>query len=220
MITAVGAVVAALAFASACSALVMRRVNAPTTGTAIDRNARSASALLVIDLQTDFVDGNGYDQDEVDRVLQRINARAAAARADGAPVATLRQVYRGLVATTVIRLVGKGLGTPGSTGLGLHVDVDVDADVDVVKSRLDGFSNPALGAWLADNEVRELEIVGLDGCYCVKATAIGALNRGFDVRLDDELILAGDQAAWQATQQHLLAAGAVVLPERPKPHRT
>ena len=207
MATATATVIAAVALV----VVPMRRVHTPTSGPRIDRATRPGMALLIVDLQTDFVEGNGYDEHEVETTIGRVNARAEEARAAGMPVATLRQIHRGPVATSVIRLVAKGRGNPGSPGLGLHDSLTVDADADFVKSRLDGFSNPALGQWLADHRVGTLEIVGLDGCYCVRATAIGAIDRGYDVRLDDDLILAVDRSRWQGIREDLSADGAQVI---------
>jgi nicotinamidase-related amidase len=188
--------------------VTMRRVHEPTTGTAIDRRGREKRALLIVDMQTDFIEGNGYPQAEVERKTRAINARAEEARSANVPIATLRQIYQGPVATTVIRLVGKGLGNPDSSGLELHSELDAQAAADFVKSRLDGFSNPALEQWLASRRVGAVEIMGLDGCYCVKATAIGALNRGFDVHLHDDTILAANQTKWRTYAEQLRAKGA------------
>lgn len=210
-VAALGAIVTAV--------VVMRRVHEPTTGTAIDRRGRGRSALLIVDMQTDFVEGNGYPRAEVDRKIRGINARVEHARSADIAIATLRQVYRGPVATTVIRLFGRGLGNPNSSGLELHPDLDARAETDFVKSRLDGFSNPALGQWLARQRVGVVEILGLDGCYCVRATAIGALNRGFDVRLDDDTILAANESKWRMCAEELGARGAqLVGPDNRRSH--
>ncbi len=135
------------------------------------------------------------------------------------PIATLRQIYRGPVATTVIRLFGKGLGNPYSSGVELHPDLDARAEVDFVKSRLDGFANPALEQWLAGRGVGSIELLGLDGCFCIKATAIGALNRGFDVHLHDDTILAVNETKWRACSEQLKARGAqLVGPDNRRSH--
>ena len=190
---------------------VMRRVHKPTTGTAIDRRDREGRALLIVDMQTDFIEGNGYPQAEVDRKIRAINARVEEARSDNMPIATLRQIYRGPVATTVIRLFGKGLGNPSSSGLELHPDLNAQAEVDFVKSTLDGFASPALEQWLASRGVGSIEILGLDGCYCINATAIGALNRGFDVHLHDDTILAANGTKWRTCSEQLKARGALLV---------
>ncbi len=212
MALATVAVVAVLAL-SAPFILVMRRVQTPTSGTRMARDTRRGTAVLVVDMQTDFVEGNGYDHAEIESKVKRINSRATEAHAAGIPVATLRQIYRGTIATTVVKLFGKGLGNPGSGGLELHHTIDVKAEADFVKSRLDGFSNPELERWLASHDVGQVEIVGLDGCYCVAATARGALNRGFDVTLSDSMILASDQRRWLTNREKLIAAGANASPD-------
>ena len=81
--------VAALA-AIGTVAVVMRRIQEPTAGTVIDRRGREERALLIVDMQTDFVEGNGYPKTEVERKIREINTRAEEARSADIPIATLR----------------------------------------------------------------------------------------------------------------------------------
>jgi len=50
------------------------------------------------------------------------------------------------------------------------------------KKQSDAFLSPAFDSFLREQQGRLL-LVGLDGAYCVDATARGALNRGYRVTL-------------------------------------
>ena len=175
---------------------VMARVHTPTKGAPINRGNRSETALVIVDMQTDFVDRNGYESDQVRSVIDGINTMAATAKQEHKHVVALRQVHQGLIANFVIKAIGKGLGAQSSTGLGLHADLNIEPDAVFAKARTDGFSNPEFEEWLTRHNVGTLEIAGLDGCYCVNTTSIGALNRGFDVELHEQLILTTNQHKW------------------------
>ncbi len=187
---------------------VMARIHTPTRGALIDRDNRTETALVVVDMQTDFVDGNGYEPDRVRSVIDGINSAAAAARKERKLVIALRQVHQGIIANSVIKAAGKGLGAQSSAGLGLHIDLNIEPDAVFTKARTDGFSNPELGEWLERHNVGTVEIAGLDGCYCVNTTSIGALNRGFDVVLHEQLILTTNQRKWTKLRKAILHRGA------------
>ncbi|MEM9653991.1 MAG: hypothetical protein AAGA65_18000 [Actinomycetota bacterium] len=86
------------------------------------------------------------------------------------------------VATIVVRLFGGGLGNPGSLGLGLHPDLRISADAENRHVPVGWLLEPRAGTF--------------------------ALNRGFDVSLDDRLILAIDRSRWRAQRDTLAAGGA------------
>jgi nicotinamidase-related amidase len=54
---------------------------------------------------------------------------------------------------------------------------------------MDAFSNPALDAFLPQNEVSRLYVTGLDAAYCVDRTIKGALNRGYKVTAVKDAII-------------------------------
>lgn len=210
MILAISIVVALLFAVLAPVVVVMARVHTPTKDTPIDRDHRNETALVIVDMQTDFVDGNGYESDQVRSVIDGINTMAATAKQENKQVIALRQVHQGLIANAVIKAVGKGLGAQSSTGLGLHADLDIEPDAVFIKARTDGFSNSEFEEWLERHNVGTLEIAGLDGCYCVNTTSIGALNRGFDVVLHEQLILTTNQHRWHKRRNAIVQRGASI----------
>jgi nicotinamidase-related amidase len=49
------------------------------------------------------------------------------------------------------------------------------------KKRSDAFSNPDLDSYLRTNRVDHLLVTGLDAAFCVNATILGGLNRGYKI---------------------------------------
>ena len=74
--------------------------------------------------------------------------------------------------------------TPGSPGTEMDLRlIKVPGAKTFTKNRSDAFSTLELDAYLRENHVDRLLLTGLDGAYCVDATARGALNRGYQVTL-------------------------------------
>lgn len=63
---------------------------------------------------------------------------------------------------------------------GLHIVSDNIFD----KYSGNAFSNKALPEFLEENEVEEVEIVGVDGGGCVPLTALGAVKNGYNVTVN------------------------------------
>lgn len=67
------------------------------------------------------------------------------------------------------------------------------------KYKGDAFTNPDLLKLLQDNNITEIELVGVDGGGCVALTALGALKHGFKVILNTAAI--GTTPAFAKKQQ-------------------
>ncbi|KZL06691.1 nicotinamidase/pyrazinamidase [Pseudovibrio axinellae] len=193
------------------SVLRRLRVRAQVRRGAVERNSQNKTALLVIDVQDDFTKSTpkrqwpeGYVEDR----LVRINGLVEDARRQGQPVIVIRQIFKGAFANSVMTLLGEGLGTRKSDGLGLDPRLAFEADAEFIKHVGDAFSNPALGAFLKIHKVGRLRLTGLDGCYCVKSTALGALRRGYVVDLEQDALLSINQKAWLKCRDEIVAKGA------------
>lgn len=188
-----------------------RRHLTPSQGKKINLAERPNSALLIIDLQEDFTTATGknaYPPEMVDKLITAINGLVKTANANGSPVISIRQTFRGWYIKFLVSLLNEGRGNPKSGGLDLDMRIHGDIDHDIVKSRADGFSEPELDRVLDRQKVGKLIIVGLDGDYCVKTTIQAALNRGYEVSFSDATTLALNPDSWQKTKASLTARGA------------
>lgn len=154
------------------------------------------TALVVVDVQNDFADPDGsLYVGGGDRIIPRVNAEIAAARARGATVVQTQDWHPPQTphfetdgGTWPVHCVR------GTWGAALHPDLDPEADLVLRKGTggEDGYSaftvvDPDSGAraptglagYLDQRGVTSVVSVGLAADVCVKATALDAAEAGF-----------------------------------------
>lgn len=73
-------------------------------------------------------------------------------------------------------------GNPFAEGLKVVFD-------NVFYKRLpNAFTNSALTEWLNEIGADKIRIIGIDGNWCIKATALGAVKRGFQVTVNENAV--------------------------------
>ncbi|GHB48231.1 isochorismatase [Pseudovibrio japonicus] len=206
----IGFVVLVLVIGVGYTAFQIMRKQRARRGEMIDRSKQDQIALVVVDVQEDFTKdtkARKWPSSYVEERIARINVLAAEAQARGQPVIAVRHIFDGTVTNFLIGLFGEGLGTKGSDGLALDARLRFQPSVDVVKHVGDAFTSNELEAFLKAHKIGRLRIVGLDGCYCVKSTALGALSRGYDVELVEDAVLSIKQKAWEGCRTELAKRG-------------
>lgn len=129
------------------------------------------TALLIIDVQHALCAGP-YAAFDVDRVIERINAVSAKARAAGAPVVVIQHESSG------------GLLAHGTPGWQLAVGLDVSSnDIRLRKQATDSFHGTELHAILQAHGATTLVVCGLQSEFCVDTTTRRALALGYPVTL-------------------------------------
>lgn len=198
-------------------------------------------ALLVIDLQSDFLPGGALPVEGGDRIAAPIGALAARF---STVVATQDFHPRGHVsfASTHGRAPFETVALPGgeqalwpnhcvagTPGAALHAALP-DAAVSLIlrkgaRAELDSYSafrenvgpdgaraSTGLGAWLAARGIRRVFVTGLARDFCVKHTALDAVAEGFDTWIVDDLTSAVD-ARHRVDDDRAFAAAGVRLVE-------
>jgi nicotinamidase/pyrazinamidase len=139
-------------------------------------------ALIVVDVQNDFLPGGSLGVPDGHAIVPLINAIAprfttVVATQDSHPAdhSSFTQ-YGGPWPVHCVE---------GTHGWEFHPDLKISADFQVFKGRdreVDGYTSwtPELGAFLAQRGVRRLVIAGLALDYCVKATALDARAAGME----------------------------------------
>jgi nicotinamidase/pyrazinamidase len=177
-----------LIFAAALIFLTAKKMFTPTTGDRIGNYTDPGKALLVIDVQEDYTGLKGKQPvpyKNVDSQIAIINRLVDKASRSGMKIVYIRHLYENNLLTRL--LIRRGIeGLPGTE---LDARIKVVNGNDFTKKISDSFSNPQLGAFLINNRVNELYLVGLDAAYCVYNTAMGALNRGYTVTVVDDAIM-------------------------------
>ncbi len=142
---------------------------------------RSATALLVIDVQNVVVDG-AYRRDAV---VANIAGLVERARREGTPVVWVRHHDDAL--------------PYGSDGWHFVAELSpADGETIIDKSYGDAFEDTPMEQTLAALDVGRLFVTGAETDACVRSTLHGAFTRGYDVTLVSDAHTAGDKTAWGA----------------------
>lgn len=180
-------------------------------GAVIDGAERPNTAVLLLDMQKDFLRdtkarqwGSAYRADRI-AVMTEL---AKDATGKGQSVVAVKQVYEGAHTNFLIGLLGEGLGTKGSTGLELDSRLAFAPDSTVTKQVGDTFTSAEFLQYLEMHRIGTLRITGLDGYSCVKSTVLSALGRGYGVELVEDAMLSISQESWKTCRTELEGKGA------------
>jgi nicotinamidase-related amidase len=142
---------------------------------------RPNTALVVVDVQNDVVDGAPRRND----VVANVAALVERARAADVPVVWVQHADEGL--------------PEGSDGWQYVPELVQRADEAVVHKHYgDSFEATDLEDVLAEARVGRLVVVGAESDACVRSTLHGAFVRGYDTILVEDAHTAGDKTAWGA----------------------
>lgn len=92
----------------------------------------------------------------------------------------------------------------------LAKELDIVSDKIFIKNKANCFSNPELTRFLHENNVTELEMVGIDGNYCVAASARAGKQNGFSVIFNQNFIEAAKTDKFRKTIASLQNAGITI----------
>jgi nicotinamidase/pyrazinamidase len=187
----------------------MARLSQDIEGGAVVTEYDDKTALIVVDVQNDFADpkGNLHVQDG-DSIVPTINAEIQRALSAGATVFYTQDWHP----ESTPHFEKDGGIWPvhcvmGTWGAELHPDLAVEGEVVRKGSQgEDGYSGftqrdpiseaekpTVLEERLRLNGIERTVVVGLATDYCVKATALDALDRGFEVTVMSDAVRAVDR---------------------------
>lgn len=157
----------------------------------ISPSFREGDALLLVDVQNDFLPGGALAVPEGDAVIPVLNRWIDEAEQAGLPIVATRDWHP---SDHVSFEVQGGPWPPhcvaGTEGAAFHPDLALPEDAVVVSKATtpddeaySGFDGTDLAAMLRALDVRRVWIGGLATDYCVRATALDAAEAGFEVTL-------------------------------------
>jgi nicotinamidase-related amidase len=172
------------------------------------------TALLVIDLQVDFLSTSGYfalkgyDPSRLRAILPRVNAVIAAARQAGCLILHTRQGNRADLADMTpydhwrrqrAGLAGTNVLLRGQPGFEIDPSVDVQpTDVIVDKTANGAFTHTDLQLILQARGITHLLFSGCTTDVCVHTTLREAADRSYQCLLIEDACASGDQYAHDA----------------------
>jgi nicotinamidase-related amidase len=178
-----------------------------TSGPPVGEYEAPTTALVLLDLQRDFLERDGrmpVAAGQVDALLETTHALHALAVARGWPVLQVQNLQAPLDPGNLFRNGASVRGTPGAAW---DSRVPEGADARFEKETPDAFANPAFDAALRERQVTRLVVSGVFADGCVTWTSRGALNRRYDVSLVPAGVAAGTDAARTAALEALQRDG-------------
>lgn len=175
-------------------------------------------ALIVVDVQRDFLPGGALGVPGGDEVVPVINRYIALARERGLPVIATRDwhphnhcSFQAQGGPWPVHCVARTVGADFADGLALPPDaVVIDKATCAQPEAYSGFQGTGLAARLRDAGVQRLLVGGLATDYCVRQTVLDALAAGFDVVVLEDAVRAVEVAPGDGERalQAMAAAGA------------
>lgn len=155
----------------------------------------AATALVVVDIQTDFaapfglIGRHGGDLGPAEAAIDRIEALIAAARKAGVTVAFMRVVTREETDSDALKTLYARKGMPGGQAICRIEDGGADyyrvapvaGDIEIEKLLFDSFHGTDLDAQLRARGVETVVMTGLSTDCCVDQTARSAFHHGYNV---------------------------------------
>ncbi|HHJ63861.1 MAG TPA: nicotinamidase [Aquifex aeolicus] len=179
-------------------------------------------ALIVVDMQRDFMPGGALPVPEGDRIVPVLNSYISLFEERSLPVFLTRDWHP----ENHISFEGHGGIWPphcvrGTEGAQFHPDLKIPADNKFVISKgtaqefdaYSGFQGTVLADLLRERGIRRVFVGGVATDYCVKNTLLGAVNLGFQAFLLTDAIRGVDVRPGDVERalEQMLSAGAVAI---------
>ncbi len=158
--------------------------------------SKEHSALLVIDMQEDYLGKKSRYHYYPDTLIDKVNERIMKAQQDQDII-----IY--------IKNRGKRQGSPYVSNF--VEGLQMISNYEYTKEKASAFVNPDLITLLKDQEITKIEIIGIDGNCCVASTALDAKNLGFSVTFPLDYIGISSKERFKKTKEKLEKAGVAVV---------
>lgn len=153
-----------------------------TFGEEVSGENGNKSALLVLDVQNDTLSMKEYTQKDV--LVKNINKAIEFAKENEIEIIYTKQVFT----NPIDKFLSGGLYVENTEGSELSPEIEVISSHVYEKERTDAFSNTELEKYLLDQKITTVYIVGADASACVYKTALGGLNRNYQVIILEDCI--------------------------------
>jgi nicotinamidase-related amidase len=153
-----------------------------TKGSTIARYAHPRTALLVLDMQEDFLGDDAkmpIDREQIPAVTGVVNSLVEEFEKSGRLIVYVKSEFPKRALGNRIRHYA---AIEGSEGTRIFGKIKISGSAIFSKKAPDAFSSPEFEDYLVANQVNRLVVTGVFADQCVRYTTFGALNRGYQVR--------------------------------------
>lgn len=157
-------------------------LSSTTKGDVIAEYENPKSALLIIDIQNDTLSVPQYSN--TNTLMKNINDTVEYASENGIEVIYIKQEFD----NPLDSLLSGGMYKADSEGAQLSAQLTLTPENVYSKYRTDAFSVSQFEKYLIDKQIDTLYLVGADASGCVYKTALGGINRGYNVIVLEDCI--------------------------------
>jgi nicotinamidase-related amidase len=152
-----------------------------TTGRTIATYDHPRTALLVLDMQEDFLGERAkmpINRDQIPVITGVVNSLVDEFQRTKQPIIYVKSEFPKHALGNRIRHFSAIEGTPGTS---IFAGIRISGSAIFSKKAPDAFTSPAFEDYLIATHVNKLVITGVYADQCVLYTTLGALNRGYQV---------------------------------------
>lgn len=143
-----------------------------------------SKAVLVMDMQNICVGDSHYKLFKYDTTKLIHSVNEVIANNEGNAIIYIKNIMK----NNFISKLAPIKAYDGSEEVELVKSMKIVSDYIFKKTSGDAFTNPELKAKLDELNIRQVEIIGIDGGGCVALTAFGAIKAGYKVILNTKAI--------------------------------
>jgi nicotinamidase-related amidase len=147
----------------------------------IPRNEGPKTALLVLDMQEDFLGDKAkmpINQEQIPAITAVVNSLIDEFEKNGQPIIYIKSEFPKIAIGNRIRNHAAIKGSPGTD---IYKKIRISGDAIFSKKVPDAFSNPDFEKYLAANQINRLVITGVYADQCVLTTTLAALKKKYQV---------------------------------------
>lgn len=182
-----------------------------TKGGAIPTYKNPKTALLVLDMQEDFLGENGrlpIAKDQIPAITAVVNRLIDAFEREGRPIIYVKSEFPKRALGNRIRHHAAIEGSPGADIFG---KIRISGSAIFSKKEPDAFSSQEFEQYLMANQVNQLVITGVYADQCVLYTTLGALNRKYHVKFVRNGVGSSSARAVEKACETVKESGAEVI---------
>jgi nicotinamidase-related amidase len=190
-----------------------------TKGSAIATYKNPRTALLVLDMQEDFLGENArlpIAKEQIPAITAVINSLIDEFEREGRPIIYMKSEFPKRALGNRIRHHAAIEGSPGTRIFG---KIRISGSAIFSKKEPDAFSNHEFEQYLVANQVDELVVTGVYADQCVLYTTLAALNRRYHVKFVRNGVGSSSEKAVNRACETVKEKGAEVIEYRPKQAR-
>ena len=153
-----------------------------TKGSIIPESESPKTVLLVMDMQEDFLGETAkmpINKEQIPAITAVVNSLINEFERNGQQIIYIKSEFPKIAIGNRIRHHAAIEGSPGTN---IYGKIRISGKVIFSKKKPNAFSNPEFEKYLVENQVNQLVITGVYADQCVLDTALGALDRKYQVK--------------------------------------